>query len=939
MYKFNTSKYNRAEEALAYLRKGTSGIARATVSQSVGDKTWDADTAASQSVEVGKGGNSMMLTKKMRDYLSNSCVGASYSLISDTIGVSYMVVGDVDRKPALGENTSGIKGEFEWTNMVCDISLHAGEMVRLNPMVATQHIISMHANDAKKVQQSSGWSMALTNTMGPEDIHTFENLVSAAAAGTSKFTRLVKGMLIYVDLLHGGSQRLSGDLNNMLDYEPGPVLGSFRAQNRSYAYCSKTASKAYCVLMHLIGIEYPPRWGGYTGQGNVAIPADSEDHYLVCYDRMTPGRFTCTMTEQLVWIGMVNYAKEMGVADQLEEALIVACSLHDNRYLSKASLPRVESTIDLIRPVFSMPNTDDNFKPVIDKDMSVIIGRTHQMSCLLLAKDLIVGAQASSTQGYNFTRVLRSHLSSQEQDLIRMSQGMCEVPLVAGTSRMRWLGLLDDGDIGDLGSMSLLECMWLASPKCRSVSKGGIDLLVRGKNDMMVSNGYAELLVRECAKLGITYNRNKLPCGKFSLMSRCLYTVEQWEGPNIEFEEFEVVLDQDCDYKAEDFVEVPKIRRRKDKTVVMPSLDEHIRSASIGYSEDSVVAAMLASANNEKWKERGEEEREKEREKSIVASSSRARSKRPVMAKRAQRVSLAELGVSSDTVLGHIDVSEVQRINVRKRKSPSGTVKPSLRVDRTLDDPSQTTGRTVSIGSEEAVSEVRQLGEWVKKPEISASDKEKEMYSDPVRNKELIIQSGEPLTQDRKEIWEDLRMEALMSGRIIVPSTPLERALVNKKTYDGLVDIDWVQSGYIGGLSEMPGWEKTLKNRGFVLDEKIFGDNKPFYYGFLVEKRNWGWEDLRWLENNYTDTTVNLSPDTEALDILRRKDMPTRPFKGGDSSTSTRKTLNDSKLASALVEMPEIAEYLSSKQIKSLKNVYQFNKFELAKMRRETLES
>jgi hypothetical protein len=828
------------------------------------------------------------------------------AICGDRIGVSYMVLGDLARPISLGENTSGLRGEFEWTYLQCNVKTHAGVMTRLNPLVETQKVIALQANDSKKLQQATGWRQIDTQNFGPDDVATFESLVNAAAAGNNKYTRLVKGMLIYLDVLRDGVQTLGGDINNIVNYVPAQVLPSFRAQGRSYAFCSKTTSTAYGVLLYLMGLEYPPRWGGYVGRGNVHVPADAEAHYLVAKGVMTAGRFTCDLSAQLVWIGVVNYAREMGLGDEIEPALVTACSLYENRYLREVSLPRVESTIDLVRPAFSPITIDDSLKPVIDSNMSIILGRCHQMSALLLSKDMIIAAQSSSSPGYNFSRIFRGYVSGLEADVTRMSQAITPVPLLAATARMRWLSCLNDEDISDIGSLSILEGLWMVSSDCKSVDRGGIDLMVRGKNDMIKANGYTELLSNECRKIGIPFRRDRLPSGRYSVVPRCLYSLERWTPPHVDFEDIEIELNFPCDYRGHERVECTRPRRSR-----MSSGQESV-------DNDSVVQAFRQARGNN-------------------------RSATPQKVVSSVSAPTKEVGLFGGEYSGGSDVMKKIKKNSRRKRvsyqqwaddqtdaSGAEEMHEPQKKEEIVGAPARRTSTPI-VGEA-----ILPRGKWSVKPKVKPDlEVEDELYGDTENHKLAIIRSGPPKLSSRTKIWEDLRMTHLMDGHLIVPITQLENAIMYKDKFEGNVDISWGPE-IMSSIINSKGWSDTLKNRRIKLGEKVFGDNKPYYYGMMVTEGA-KWDDIKWMEDYFSDTTINLPPEVANRELVGYEGQ-VRDYKSSDSMSSTKRTINDSRIASALVDRPVISMYISSSQIKSLKNVFRFKPFELAKMRRNTVE-
>jgi len=867
MNRFSGNKYVRAEGALASLRSRSVALRNANALIKGEDVTWEPEHAASESVKL-EGGPGIMIVKRIRDYLSSCCIGGVSALVKPTLGVSYMVVGDVDRKPVLGENTSGLRGSFDWENMTCTVSTYAGSMTRIEPTADTNHVMRSSAKDRKKIQQATGWDTNVVNALPTDDIHSLDSLFLSANAGHSKLTRLVKGMLLYLDLQRYGEQRFRGDIHNVVEYAVNPVLTSYRASGRSYSYCRNPTSQSYIVMLYLVGLQYPMNVGGLNMRGSVVVPADAKEHYVVLRGVRRSVAFDCTLNAETVWTGILDYAKEMGVADQIEVALVTACSLYDNRYLRVCSLPKVESTLDLIRPAFVESRIDDSYKPMIDRDMGVVLGRCHQMAMLLMAKDIIVAAQASSARGFSYASILRSYISNQEKEVIRMSTAMTPASLIAATPQMKWLSMLSDSDISDISSISILEGLWLCTSKTRSIKWGGIDLLVRARNDLLKNNSYIDLLDSECKKMAITFDRRKLPTGRYSVVSRCLYTHDDKLCDESKFVELDMDLIRRCDYKPR---AMPEVRRPRGRRVEPDSPTETASSAA------SVPIRMPVL-----------EEHEEE-----TPITPKPREPDPI-----ESVTREELSRESS-------IEDEESSSEDEWDQKGGEAELSRNIPRKDEE---------KIGSPAVRGTVWQTPLKIPPKDTAVEDI---LFRDFEANKEQIAGLPEPQSPSRKMKWRDARLELVLEGQIS-PVLDVEKAAREGEKFVGQADMEWPPS-VINKIVGSRAWEEVVRVR--FGEEPIFGDKKSVYYGHILGHGIGRMLDIESLDARFTNSTINLDPKIAIRHLSRFNGSP-REYTPRDSMTSTRKTPADGLLADAMWAIPQVKRGLSSTAVKSLQNVF-----------------
>lgn len=164
---------------------------------------------------------------------------------------------------------------------------------------------------------------------------------------------------------------------------------------------------------------------------------------------------------ELIWGTLLQYADQFRLAGELEAALVIACSLRENRYMAKVTLPKVVSTCDLVYPRLSRFKDGVTDKTQISLDASKMLGRVHQMFSFLLFKDLDT-SMSNISLGKGFHNRDMRHLDS--RDLLPLMEYM-EDKLVADilkvTGAMTWLSGLTDRRMEALCSISVFEAFWL----------------------------------------------------------------------------------------------------------------------------------------------------------------------------------------------------------------------------------------------------------------------------------------------------------------------------------------------------------------------------------------------------------------------------------------------------------------------------------------------
>ncbi|WZY87592.1 hypothetical protein YC2023_044327 [Brassica napus] len=230
---------------------------------------------------------------------------------------------------------------------------------------------------------------------------------------------------------------------------------------------------------------------------------------------------------------LMVYSHQFWLWEELESAMIIACSLRQNRYLDVVGLPAVVSQCDLIYPSLS-GNVDGEGvreKTIFSKEAAVMLGRFHQMACLVLFKDM----DTSFWNDADRNRTMKSLLSTDDVKLIAYMEEQMSSGILQMSNGMDWLKYIDDETMERLRKYSVFEGLWLVKSDPDKVLKDGvIRCLKRGVNDQTsicipgLNTDDSFDVSKEEVILGGGDSELQFAEGAFSLKLAC---IERIEGP------------------------------------------------------------------------------------------------------------------------------------------------------------------------------------------------------------------------------------------------------------------------------------------------------------------------------------------------------------------------------------------------------------------------
>lgn len=446
------------------------------------------------------------------NYFDNKVSSALDIICDDEFTIHYQLFGDLGREAMFGGNTVGLYVPVKWEQLEVRAELYPAP---LDKLLATEKIVDAARHgipDRDQVAKSTGWNRNDVRNLPDNEMGMFKALLEQVRVGQSKLTRLVKGFLMLLESMERGGFDVVVAIQHFIQYAPNPVINSFRRGDRAYVFNSKPESRVHtAVLWRMCGAYPPPELAG----SHITIPADGAHIFMVTDGQMGPGG-PVRLSPGLIYASLMSYAMDCSCTGYMQQALVIACSLQQNRYFTKVELPNVASVYDLMVPAFLQVQTKLD-KPIVSLPMAKSIGRLHQMLLFASIRDSLTAAELSTRPGYTPETSMRAFLKSQRLVVERMAGFISELSLLEATSSMHVHNKLGAAEFRDLLSISILEGLWLCQEARKSVHNGAIEALVRGVSDMSDDTTTFDVLERELQIANVRYNRDEIPKGAFSV--------------------------------------------------------------------------------------------------------------------------------------------------------------------------------------------------------------------------------------------------------------------------------------------------------------------------------------------------------------------------------------------------------------------------------------
>lgn len=508
---FNNDKYNDKTYAFNALREGATALRRAkAVSKNI--TNWNPATRKGTSdfrektIALGRdiGG--------VANYFDNKRNSALEIICNDEFTLHYQIFGSVSGQAVFGQNTLSLFLPVKWERCWVQAKLYADSLSKTIPREKMVTAAREGIPNRDEISKVTGWSRDAVRNIPDQDLSMFKVLVDQVTVGQSKLTRLVKGFLILLESMEREYIDVVPNVQNHIMYNPQNVIYSFAQGDRAYVFNSKPSSAIHtAVLWRMCGAYPPPEI-----QSHVNIPADGPNVFMVTEGVLNMGNRAVRLTPGMVYASIMAYAMDVSCTEHLQQALIIACSLQQNRYFSNVKLPNVVSVYDLMVPAFMHTNSRLD-KPIISLEMSKSIGRLHQMLLFMNVKDILTAAELSTQSGFDPGDSMRSYLSSQVALLNQMASEVSALNLIEATLKMRIHECLREADFSDILSISAFEGLWLCQDSVKSVENGILSALINGVHDLSGDTTSYDIVRREMDLGNIKYDTSLMPHGSFTV--------------------------------------------------------------------------------------------------------------------------------------------------------------------------------------------------------------------------------------------------------------------------------------------------------------------------------------------------------------------------------------------------------------------------------------
>ncbi|QGR26539.1 capsid protein [Chrysothrix chrysovirus 1] len=523
-------------------------------------RTWMPSSRIGTEIDIEKQAMLGRTVAETVDYFDNKCSNALEVLAEDKMCIGYQMYYDIDRPAVLGLNTMTTNIPVTWSKLDVEIRHYTSDLKR----VAASEKITSAARDGipnrDDISKATGWSRDAMRQLGDDRMQTLRVLLESSVVGQEKLSRLVKGYLWLLECMERQTVNVTVDTQNYVLYNPDRILDSYRHQDRAYVFNSKTESVGHTAVLFKMCQEYPPK----EFNSHVHIPADGENIFMVAQGQLPPNNVTVTLNPGIIHASILTYAMDTSITDQLQSALLIACSLHQNRYFSKMRLPRVVSTYDLMVPAYIAQSSQLN-EPIISINLAKSLGRLHQMLAFVTARDIMSAGEMTTKQGYDPSVSIINCFKSSNQLIARMAENIGPLALLETTKQLQIYQWITKDDIEDLATISIMEGLWLATTASKVVHNGVIAAIMDGSKDMTGDTSTYDLLKQEVAMSGVNLENEKLPppTGAFTVGWFGMTKSNNIRPPrSFKVKTVSLKLVQECDFKPN-----TKVQRRQKKRI------------------------------------------------------------------------------------------------------------------------------------------------------------------------------------------------------------------------------------------------------------------------------------------------------------------------------------------------------------------------------------
>lgn len=534
----NNNDLNYDEKRREFLRIKNSGSAiRRVVKKRNEFKTWKANEVASA---PGKDAGLVKL-KNIVDFFTQEYIGGTQALADNQFTIEYQIYNDISREQVLGEDTIGIQVPVHWDIGEVTSFVHPAGV---NQILATQWATNFYSANSNRgeLSKGTGWNRDECNKVDISIVESIKDLLRVAVAGQHKLTRLVKGFLLYHDLLVNGpaEYRKTLSMDEQVQLDPTQVAGEFNQGGSAFVYSSAPDSMVHNSVCYLMASEYPTP---ISTTRHVVIPADAPHIKLVSSKEKRPHRIiSCSITADLTMSAICKYAADFNLQGDMQQAYTIACALMQNKYLTRVSLPAVVSHIDLV-PTAMLVKEKTATAPYATRDFANVVGKLFQMSCLITAKDMICAVESTTKQGLSGNQSLEMYLTHHNSTVQRTGAYATALPMLELCNDMQWLEQLDSGDMDYIREEAgAFEALWLCRDASIGVEKGLLQTMLQGVGDKTGDNKHVDRLVKELTISQVQIEAYQVPQSMFVVEGTCIHVNQKRKSRNTKWKRYDLSI-------------------------------------------------------------------------------------------------------------------------------------------------------------------------------------------------------------------------------------------------------------------------------------------------------------------------------------------------------------------------------------------------------------
>ncbi|KAI6698982.1 hypothetical protein NL676_019101, partial [Syzygium grande] len=297
------------------------------------------------------------LATATKEYGSNSEIEKrSYEALVTKTGagvIAFLI--DYDLRCALSEKAKfgvvdciELSFAVDWPVREVHVNLYTGEAK--NVVMDDDIMTSVNEGTVRNFRsfaESSGLSFHKLRSVRVEKTQNLLRVFQTGMACQNKLTILVKGCLIFLDLLEQGGKEYAHFFAKTLKYDVDGLNNAMNFADSAFVFSTDGHAHGYNCFLYSMCEDYPHHTLG--GASHVSILADATNIFLVSYI-VTELAVKVLVTPEIARSALIRYADQFNLENQLEQALAIACSLRENKYLVKVGLRAVSSNVDLVYP-------------------------------------------------------------------------------------------------------------------------------------------------------------------------------------------------------------------------------------------------------------------------------------------------------------------------------------------------------------------------------------------------------------------------------------------------------------------------------------------------------------------------------------------------------------------------------------------------------------